>query len=396
MNNILVSYQFGYGFGIGVAQATGDARGLGATGAIESVGPNLDGGDGSFELVRITSTSELEDHLGISASVSGSVGLFSASAKFSFASSTKVQTSSIFLLLKCTKTFGFQHIPNPNLTPEAATLVQNGNAGLFYDKYGNYFISGISSGGEFYGMIQVDTKSQEDHESMSASLSASYGPFNAEASTNLSNALTQTNSALKVGLTYSGGNVTKTPTTPQELLAAKDEWEKSVVNQAKPTLVLLMPWVIANGPNPPNSADLDKQQAVLANCAKLRSQALDYRNMLGFILDNQTQFQFDSGSADIAKIGTWRALNDESYDIIAQAASYAINNVTKALDPEPFAQQVLNKAGYQLFVLDYGQLPKNFDKAAVPPPPSPPLPPAHRFIKLADGRGVDLAFHGRL
>jgi hypothetical protein len=112
MDNVEVPYQAGHAFGIGVKSATGGRRGLGVVGAVSQIA-GASGGSGGFEMTRIQTTSDLEDHVGISADASGGVGLFSASDRFNFVKDCKIQTTSIAILLHCTRQFGFQQIDNP-------------------------------------------------------------------------------------------------------------------------------------------------------------------------------------------------------------------------------------------------------------------------------------------
>ena len=109
MENAFVPYQFGYDYGIGVKSATGGRMQHGAKGTPSQV-QGASGGSGSFQMLQFRQTSDLEDHLGISADASGGVGLFSASDRFSFSRDCKIQTNSIALLLTCTQLNGFMQI----------------------------------------------------------------------------------------------------------------------------------------------------------------------------------------------------------------------------------------------------------------------------------------------
>ncbi|MBK8344722.1 MAG: hypothetical protein IPL12_16380, partial [Bacteroidetes bacterium] len=86
----------------------------------------------------------------ISADLSIGVGLFSASARFNYAKNSKVHSEAINLLITCTKEFGFRQIDKPALDAEVAELVADGNVGLFTERYGDYFVRGIRSGGQFF------------------------------------------------------------------------------------------------------------------------------------------------------------------------------------------------------------------------------------------------------
>ncbi len=55
---------------------------------------------------------------------------------------------------------------------------------------------------------------------------------------------------------------------------------------AKPYSVTLAPIAIANGPIPPNAADIQHAQEILMICAKERSKILDGLNLMEFISQN--------------------------------------------------------------------------------------------------------------
>lgn len=358
MQNQRIPYQPGLDFGVGVDSATGGRRQFGATGAPQKMQAGITGGDGSFSLFKIEDTHDLETHLGISAEASGGVGLFTASARFSFARDTKVQSSSIMMLMTCTKSFGFTQILKPDLDPSAAPLVANGQVDLFTQRYGDCFVAGVESGGQFFGMIKIDVASESDNTKISGALSGSYGTFSAKVSTDLSEAVKNTHSQVSATLYYQGGNVTTTVRSPDDLFTAKDEWEKTVRDAAEPYAVLLLPWIIANGPNPPNAADLQKQKDVLIACAKLRSQVMDRLNLLEYMTDplHMNEFQMQAGDAD--KLAKLHAEVSLDADMIQEAASFAIDNAKQAVEPETYAHTNKGMPNYCLTVFHPSDLPK--------------------------------------
>jgi hypothetical protein len=358
VQNQVVPYQPGLDFGVGVDSATGGRRQFGATGAPQKMQAGITGGDGSFSLLKIEDTHDLETHLGISAEASGGVGLFSASARFDFARNTKVQSSSIMLLMTCTKSFGFTQILKPELDVSAGPLVANGQADLFTQRYGDCFVAGVESGGQFFGMIKIDVASETDSTKISAALSGSYGTFSGKVSTDLSEAVKNTHSQVSATLYYQGGNVTTTVRSPDDLFAAKDEWERSVRDAAEPYAVLLLPWIIANGPNPPNTADLLKQKDVLIACSRLRSQAMDRLNLLEYMTDpmHMNDFRMQPGDADrLSKLHAGVSLD---VDMIQEAASFAINNAKQAVEPETYARTNKGRSNYSLTIVPPSDLPK--------------------------------------
>ena len=360
MDNAFVPYQFGYDYGIGVKSSTGGRMQLGAKGAPTQV-QGASGGSGGFQMIQITQTSELEDHLGISADASGGVGLFSASDRFNFSRDCKIQTNSISLLLTCTVQNGFSQIDQPVLDPAAAQLVANGQADLFAQRYGDCFVAGIESGGQFFGVVRIDVKSESDHQTIENSLSGSYGPFSADVNVKVQSALQTTQSSAETFLYYEGGNVQTKPQTPKELFAAADEWSRSVQQAPKPYTALLLPWIIANGPNPPNAADLEHQRDVLKSCAKLRSAVIDRLNIIEYIQDNTAQFVLKTGDSD--RLSNLHAAISGDYDIIEDAASYAIDNAKLAVEPETYARTVKNLTNYSLTTLS--GLPSRVDASSI-------------------------------
>jgi hypothetical protein len=214
-------------------------------------------------------------------------------------------------------------------------------------------------------MITIDVASETDNTKISGALSGSYGTFSAKVSMDLSEAVKNTHSQVSARLYYQGGNVRTSVRTPDDLFTAKDEWENSVRDAAKPYAVLLLPWIIANGPNPPNAADLQKQRDVLIACAKLRSQVMDRLNLLEYMTDAQhmNDFQMQAGDAD--KLSKLHAAVSIDADIIQQAASFAIDNAKQAVEPETYARANKGMPNYSLTVFFPSDLPKRIDGKAV-------------------------------
>lgn len=338
MDNVEVPYQIGHAFGMGVKSATGGRRGLGVVGAVSQIA-GASGGSGGFEMTRIQTTSDLEDHVGISADASGGVGLFSASDRFNFVKDCKIQTTSIAILLHCTRQFGFQQIDDPALSPSAAQLVSQGQVDLFGDRFGDCFVVGLKTGGQFFGVIRIDTRNDESRQTVENSLSGSYGTFSADVQVKVSDAMKSTQSQAYVQCYYEGGEVKIVKVqTPDDLFAAADQWSNTVASQAKPYSALLLPYVIASGPQPPNKEDLQHQHDVLVRCAKLRSQVMDRLNLIDYMTDpaHRGEFVADPQGPDLAKL---IAAMSQDLDVISQAASFAIDNPKEALEPEPYAQK---------------------------------------------------------
>jgi len=346
MQQTEVPYRNGFDYGMGVELARADPKARGVIGEVSAV-EGASGGGGSFKLQRVETTEELETHLGISAEASGGVGLFSASARFNFARDCKVRSTSLVLLITATEQFGFEQIDEPKLGPEAGPLVADGNSALFAERYGDSFVRGIEKGGQFFGVLRIDTRSDESRQQVNTELEGSYGAFSADLSVNLSVVARKHEAGIDALAYWEGGRVTVEIRSPEDLIAAADQWRDSVQGLPRPYRVTLAPYVIASGPPPPNAAELEHQRDVLMRCAKLRSQTIDALNLLDYMCDREHSAEFESGSGvDLAGLqrGVARDL-----DVIASAAAFALNHPKDACEPETFARTLMSPAdpGYE-------------------------------------------------
>jgi len=336
-----VLYRNGYDIGIGVAMATGSPMALGAKGEVTP--PQIGtGGSGSFTFRRIDKTEDLEKELGISADVSGGIGLFSASNLFSFSQKSKIHASSIFVLVSAREQLAFQQMDSPELTTPAATLVENGKS--LSEQFGEYFIRGINTGGYFFGVIQIETKSTQSKTDLDNELSVSYGlAIDPDVKLKISQAMSRSNARVEGFYTYEGGRVTTRTTSNdpiiliEQMFQAMSEWTSTVRNEPKPYSVTLAPYSIALGPNPPNITEIENQREVLTRCAKLRSQTLDKLNLVDYILDPNHMDEFEIiPPPEGPDLPALQALLARDRDAIADAASFSINDIKQACDPETY------------------------------------------------------------
>jgi hypothetical protein len=342
MVQVTVPYKDNYDYGIGVDLASSSPMGKVVEGVISGV-VGAGGATTTYDIRRIHSTSELENKLGISVEASGGCGCFGASARFDYAKSAKIQESSLFMAITANVTLEIQSIDDPTLTPAAAEIVNRSDA--FSGRYGNMFVRGIGRGGLFVGVIQIDTSSSENSESISMELEGSYGLFSAEAKTKFEEIQKKYRSEIRITVYHEGGPINLTMndlTNPVELYHMLQAWltafQEHPEQNAKPYYVTLAPITIANGPLPPNAAEIQHAQDILVLCAKQRSTLLDGLNLMDYIVQHSSRYDFVAPTtpADIIKAFTGY---QKDLDLVAAAASQAINDVTKAVTPAEFAIQ---------------------------------------------------------
>jgi hypothetical protein len=381
-----IPYFPGLDYGVGIDSPSGTALNVAATGEPATI-QDAGGSAVAYTMNMLTSEEDLHTAMGISVEANGGIGLFSASASMNFCQSCQMNSSSVFLLVSVKVTDAFMNIKAPGITPAAAALLASGNVTAFQQQYGDMFVRGMQTGGSFFGVVEIGTNSQKDQKDLSASVSASFGPFGG-ASASFSQSFTQTvsNRSVKVTCYIEGGTIPDPLSAAQSagesptiemLMDAVGTWPQTVPSNAVPYVALLDGYGVLPLPNPPNFADLQQQQTVLNQCSLWRNQDLQLLNDIAYIQTNPSQFI----NPNFTMLGQMQ--NDISADLntIAAAASNALNNPTQAELPStlhyppPAALGLLPQriADMTSLLPPVHLLPI---KMKVPLPP-PPLPPVH-------------------
>lgn len=333
----------GYNFGVGADLLSGAVMNKPVSNDVINSIDHAEGAIVNMVVQRIQTTHELEQALGISAEASYGSPSFGAgiSARFEFAKSAKVQSSSLFMTVTATIKLKVLSIDAPFLTPEAATLVDN--PPVFAQRFGNVFVRSMERGGIFIGVLRIDTSSSEESESVSTELKGSYGLFSAEAKTKFSEVEKKFSSNVFVQMYHEGGPANlkiNDITDPLELLRNAnlflDSFAANPDSSAVPYLVTLAPITIATGPLPPNEEDLSHAQDVMRFCAQRRSALLDQLNLLQLIVDFPSRYDFSNGSS-LKEIAAAATNTQSDLDLISSCASAAINSPKGALFPKDFA-----------------------------------------------------------
>jgi hypothetical protein len=161
-------------------------------------------------LKLIENSYELAQSLDVSASVSVFHLSFGGSAKARYLSTQQINSFSLYLLVSVQVSNPDMVISRPRLTDEARRLLESRGWDAFEQSYGPEYMSGVSTGGYYYGLIHIQTRSQEEREETRVRISASGGWGTGSASGNAS--LNQTlreitrNREIRVTVLQSGGS----------------------------------------------------------------------------------------------------------------------------------------------------------------------------------------------
>lgn len=339
---VQVPYTKNYDFGIGVDLATGSPMGKVVDGVVSGVS-NAGGATTSFKISRIHTTSDLESTLGLDVKASGGSGCFAASGRMDFVQNSKIQTSSLFMAITATVELENLSIDEPALTPPAAQIASRDD--VFSTRFGNMFVRGMGRGGLFVGVMRINTMNSEDSKSISSELSGSYGAFSAEAKEKFQEIQKKYRSDLSIIVYHEGGPIGLSMgklEDPNHLYIMLQQWlqafQDNPAQNAVPYSATIAPIAIANGPIPPNAAEIQLVQDILVISAKQRSMILDGLNLMEFISQNPSRYDFVAPTtlADIVKafVGYQADLQ-----LVADTATHAINNVKEAMTPAEFARK---------------------------------------------------------
>ncbi|MEU3916996.1 hypothetical protein [Streptomyces sp. NPDC029004] len=391
-SQLIVPMIRGYDFGIGAELNTGTPMSR----VVEGERSTTEGSGGAivnFALQRVHTTKELEQSLGIDVDLNLGCAAFGAgvSNRFSFAKNSKIQSSSLFMTITINMNLASMSIDEPVLTtPDASTLVDNPL--VFAQRFGNMFVRGVGRGGLFVGVLRIETSSSEEAQSMSDDLSGSYGLFSGDAQTKLSNVQKSHQSDLSYLMYHEGGPVdleVKHPDDPIEMLNNASLFIQSFHERpdevAVPYDAVLAPITMARGPLPPNAADIQHAQDVLIFCSRQRSVLLDQLNLLQYIVDNPSRFDFSNGS-DRQAIGAAATAKQTDVDLVADCASQAMNSPSQAALPAVFATQHGTR-----FPMTEMPDPLPLAKTGEPVVTAPPVPTSPPVQVHASDMGIKLA-----
>lgn len=251
------------------------------------------GQTGQFNLVVVKGSEEFESSLGINSSVSGGWGPFSASAKFDFKKKCKVSRQATFCVLSFSATNAFESFSDPKFTAEAEELLRLNEMERFRQRFGDRFINGWATGGEFFGSVRIEAESEEKQTEIALQVKASFGRlFSASGGFDKDTASKISKESLEIFVMQTGGNVVPVFNL-QELYdtavkAAQD------VRQGKgvPFSVILESYDELKLPTD-NISFVQQQHAkeVMRKLGEHYNRLLELQNDIDFVLRNQDFFE---------------------------------------------------------------------------------------------------------
>jgi hypothetical protein len=222
--------------GMGFNSESGLAVGTALEGFTVDKDPNAPGQDVESTITIISSQEELTEELGLSVEAKGRYGFFSGSAKASFTSRSSYNTTSTFLLAKVIVKNPFLRGRDFKVTEPAQNLLESNQMDVFKTAFGDSFIRGLQTGGEFFSVIRITSVSSTTQKELAADLKLAYDGLITEAEFsnkfNKANSNASTRSELSaIMLQRAGTGDEISPTTnPSEVLARMKAFPSIVLN----------------------------------------------------------------------------------------------------------------------------------------------------------------------
>lgn len=327
-----IPYQSYFDFGKGVDSIAEIAKGQ----AVEiTQAGRIQGGGGQsiqFRLDIVESQQHFQKALGVSASASLRFGLPSVmggqiNAKYEFAEECSYNEYNLNILVRVRVSNPVLMLRNPKLTNEAADLYSR-DILAFQNKYGDSFISGLHTGGEFFGLLIIETKDSESKEKIYANLQAegAYGAWGGAFGTKYQSEelkkVTSKNTQAFVLMTGGSGRIEIDPNS----LISKAQDFPNLVNAAPdgngwPYFVDLMEYNLIDLPQSANVIDIEKQRELLTLLGLKRTEALTKLKKCQYIKLHPDEF-IDLSSEVINRLDeAERQLSDVLEAIYRQASS---------------------------------------------------------------------------
>lgn len=292
-----VGYINGMNLGIGFNTATND---LHPTPALDNVSVYRDipsaGGQEVFFRVEIASSMEsISEKMNVSAKASLKYGITAkGSARTSFSSSFKENsfTNYVIVQVNVTNNQTLLDLSKIQFKPEAANLYAS-DPKSFIQQYGDSFVYGLITGGEFIGVLEVESASASELRDVKAALSgkASYGLYSGNAKVSFEESISKITSSyqMKATIYRQGSGGVLASITPEQLVKEALDFPAKISERGFPRSVLIIPYNhIPHIENVP--LDVSQQAAHLDRLGGLHKRFIKYQNDLMFAMDHQKHF----------------------------------------------------------------------------------------------------------
>lgn len=282
------------------------------------------------EISYTRSTSDLAKFLSVSASASIKTATGGGSARAKFAKQIKINKFSVNLLV-------FISVENAQqiLKLNDLRLTENGEAAYpdqnsFIKQYGDSFIYGQVTGGEYLAIIEISAESEEERKTISGKVDASgsTGVVRGSISAKMKNMLTDMSSEYSVNIKRmrigGQGNLSEftLDVDPETFLQEANTFPTAVLQFPVPISLITIPYQHLEHPDEVSPFDRIEQEFVLRKLEEYRQGLNDCLTQLDFALAHPDQFP----GLDVPKTRQRKIEVSTMNDKVLQIARGCINN----------------------------------------------------------------------
>jgi hypothetical protein len=134
--------------------------------------PGASGQEVTASIMIVNSHEELMENLGMSFEAQGRYGFFSGSAKAKFSENSNFNSTSAFLVARCIVENPMRRGRNFKISQDAKALLDANRFAEFRTAFGDSFVRGLQTGGEFYSVIRITSASVGKQVELAATLQA--------------------------------------------------------------------------------------------------------------------------------------------------------------------------------------------------------------------------------
>ncbi|PFL50206.1 hypothetical protein COJ30_29615 [Bacillus anthracis] len=207
---------------------------------------------------------------------------------------------------------------------ESAANLYVDNPKEFINQYGDTFVYGINTGGEYIGILEISSSNKEEFQNIQGSLSAqvNWDVITGEGLRSFGTVLQElkTKFNIKATVMRQGTNGEAIPIEPEQMIHDAVNFPNAVTgNNGYPYSVILVPYNHIPHPSAP-PLNVDNQSEILEKLGNWREQFINFQNNLSYVINNQRQFP--DAAQNLEKITErYNKISDEISKIVTNANS---------------------------------------------------------------------------
>lgn len=352
-----IPFRDGMELGIGMDDLTGQVGSLAAVTFTEAGAAVGDAGmEATYDTNLVTTAEQLYEQLNVNVSAEGRYGLFSAEGKFGFAEKSRFNSTATFLVARADVQAAYVRVKDPAPVADAQQLVRDGKQDKFRQRYGDLFIRGVKSGGEFMAVLSITSEVKSEERELAISLKASFdgivagGEISGDFKKRQESLRSRSDVRVSIYQRGGSGDQISYVGTVEEVLDRLKAFATSVRESPKAYSVQAASYDTLVFPDEPNWFDLARAREVLEDCMRKRIVLQTARNDVDAVLAHPAYFVNPPGNATL---NSWTAQLTQTLNALDAHISAVIDSISAAdffalSMPDGFAIPQRNLHGSQM------------------------------------------------